>query len=467
MDKEQQKKAHCDFTESGEDPSSGETLGPAKEVCKVTCDTCGGGPGPAPTPTRPTAPTPTPPTASKAPNNLKEEYVRNKTGDISYSKMKNRNPDCSDYVGAYSAVVDDKQKNIKLTMDFEISAETTKCVFTSNNIPNHDVGGETTNGKDFNDPVQPNMDDYVLNVPRNPTKTNNADYIEKIGGKMTLNGILLNGVDMDTDSAFCYKESFITTRNPLGISLGKGDDKCGLNADWYAIPAANPDNVVLDEFMGHSYGGRYHYHGDNEALSFLKAADLSNVYGSPVIGFAPDGFPIYGHYYYNMEESKAVMAKSSWQFKPDFVNNNARKKPQGSTSEPPKTSSHTLGLFVEDYEYIAGSGDLDECNGMTDVFGNYGYYYTEGYPYALLCTFGAPDASFTKEGCEYNANNKPCKRSNFAFVEHGHNHGVEGRHEIDDHGVSSMLVATSAAQVLSSASVVAIVATGVAMLSVL
>jgi len=59
-------------------------------------------------------------------------------------------------------------------------------------------------------------------------------------------------------------------------------------------------------------------------------------------------------------------------------------------------------MFVEDWYFQAGSGDLDECNGMTDAYGNYGYYYTEEYPYGPLCSFGTPDSSFIKPSSEYN-----------------------------------------------------------------
>jgi len=130
--KDRQLKEICKWTKSGED--KGVTYGPAREVCRKRCGTCSGGPtGPAPTPT--------PPTASKAPNNLKEKYIKNETGNISYKKMKNRNPDCSDYSGSYFAVVENTQSNADLKMDFEIKAEANKCVLISNNIPNHDVVG--------------------------------------------------------------------------------------------------------------------------------------------------------------------------------------------------------------------------------------------------------------------------------------------------------------------------------------
>ena len=53
------------------------------------------------------------------------------------------------------------------------------------------------------------------------------------------------------------------------------------------------------------------------------------------------------------------------------------------------------GTYVDDYQYAAGSGDLDECNGMS-VGGSYGYYVTDTYPWGLGCFKGTPDTSFDK-----------------------------------------------------------------------
>ena len=57
------------------------------------------------------------------------------------------------------------------------------------------------------------------------------------------------------------------------------------------------------------------------------------------------------------------------------------------------TSDNYDGQFRGDYEYVAGSGDLDECNGMK-VNGHYGYFVTEAYPWVLGCFTGTPDPSF-------------------------------------------------------------------------
>ena len=323
----------------------------------------------------------------------------NPQGDMSYTKLTNRNPDCAAYEGSFYSDILDIQQGTSFTSSLIISSEADYCIFTSNNIPNHDVGANTTTGTNFASQVAANSLAYVLKVPRQPVKTSTASYVRKVGGSLTLNGIMLNGVDLDVDSAFCYNTEFTT---PLQIGLGTRD-QCGLFADWYAVPAANPDYVVLDEYTGHPFDGRYHYHGDNESLSNVEEGDLENPpssivdpSGSPVIGFAPDGFPIYGHYFYDGQENVVRKAKSSW-----TTYTSERVAPAGSSDPVPPIATHDRGIFVEDWYYQEGLGDLDECNGMVDAYGNYGYYYTQGYPYGPLCSFGVVDDSFVQTGAAY------------------------------------------------------------------
>lgn len=66
-----------------------------------------------------------------------------------------------------------------------------------------------------------------------------------------------------------------------------------------------------------------------------------------------------------------------------------------ASSGRPSTSIANLGLgvFTQDYEYVAGLGDLDECNGRTGVTpefpnGIYHYYITDSYPYIQRCVKG-------------------------------------------------------------------------------
>ena len=55
--------------------------------------------------------------------------------------------------------------------------------------------------------------------------------------------------------------------------------------------------------------------------------------------------------------------------------------------------TYALGTFSQDYEYVAGLGDLDECNGRTGVTpefpaGIYHYFATDTYPYLQRCVKG-------------------------------------------------------------------------------
>ena len=340
-------------------------------------------------------PAPNPPPVTLPQNNLS----KNPQGDISYITLTNRDPDCGAYVGTYQAHIYDSQQQVNHQSQLTITASATHCNFSSNNIPNHDVGTNTTTGKDFASAVQVNSKTFSLIVPRAPTKGTTATYVTKIGGMLTLNGILLNGVDLDMDSAFCYHPDI---NAPLNVGLGSRT-QCGLNADWYAVPANNPSIVTLDNYTGHAFDGRYHYHGDNHGLSHDESAQTlpltsQNVdaSGSPVIGFAPDGFPIYGHYYYDQATNNLKKATSSWR-----TYTSERVTPAGASFDAPSISTHPRGMFVEDWHYVANSGVLDECNGMTDAYGNYGYYYTDEYPYGPICSFGQPDSSFTQEASAF------------------------------------------------------------------
>ena len=67
----------------------------------------------------------------------------------------------------------------------------------------------------------------------------------------------------------------------------------------------------------------------------------------------------------------------------------------GKTSQEKGLSRWDDGAYIDDYEYQAGVGDLDECNGMM-INGRYGYFVTSTYPWMMKCFKGTPDSSFRK-----------------------------------------------------------------------
>jgi hypothetical protein len=113
---------------------------------------------------------------------------------------------------------------------------------------------------------------------------------------------------------------------------------------------------------------------------------------SPLIGFAYDGFPIYGAYgYQNINGTGGIVRiKSSYQLR-NITNR---------TNGPNVNTTYPLGYFREDYEYIANAADdyLDEHNGRVCVTpeypaGTYAYFATvdenwnSAYPYVVGPTF--------------------------------------------------------------------------------
>ena len=80
------------------------------------------------------------------------------------------------------------------------------------------------------------------------------------------------------------------------------------------------------------------------------------------IGYALDGFPIYGSYFLDPETGEVRKAISGYTLKEGERVEVDGLNPGGEYD----------GNYVQDWEFT-DAGDLDECNGMT-VDGQYGYY---------------------------------------------------------------------------------------------
>ncbi|NES72396.1 MAG: YHYH protein [Okeania sp. SIO2D1] len=184
----------------------------------------------------------------------------------------------------------------------------------------------------------------------------------------TDNAIFLNGVKLDLLAAGCY---------------GVGNGKIGchdMEQPWRFDPMSSLSDFKTDSHNAHAQpDGTYHYHGSPVALF-----DSENAIVSPVIGFAADGFPIFGSYF--DDNGTVRKAKSSYKLK------------EGDRQEVKGINPGGIydGTYRDDYEYVAELGDLDECNGMT-INGVYGYFVTDSYPWVMGCFKGTPDSSFNKQ----------------------------------------------------------------------
>jgi len=169
-------------------------------------------------------------------------------------------------------------------------------------------------------------------------------------------GIAVNGVLFDPGTAEFYN----------------GDRRSDWN--YEALSGAVP--LGVDENNAHVQpNGAYHYHGLPTGL--LQKLNLNDKKHSPLIGYAMDGYPIYALYgYKDPKDSKSSVKnlKSSYKLKEGRRPRSAR-DPGGKYD----------GTFSKDYQFVKGSGDLDECNGRFTVTaeypeGTYAYFLTEDWP---------------------------------------------------------------------------------------
>lgn len=226
----------------------------------------------------------------------------------------------------------------------------------------------------------------IFKFPLAPVQ-NTGTATNTTGGNI---GVFINGVAL-----FDYRDG-VSWRNatnalaggPLG---GMGDNVW--NRD--AVPA---ERNGFDCAKGHPAMGNYHHHQNPSAFNLdlsvisnvcdLYTADglyvIDSTQHSPLIGFAYDGFPIYGAYgYQNVNGTGPIVRmKSSYALR-NISTRTTYANGSTVTAGPAVSGTYPLGYFREDYEYIPTSVStpdyLDEHNGRFCV--------TPEYPNGIYCYF--------------------------------------------------------------------------------
>ena len=148
-------------------------------------------------------------------------------------------------------------------------------------------------------------------------------------------------------------------------------------------------HVWLGLCHGHSGpGGEFHYHADGNCmhwhpegeqtwLNYSMESSRTVTEHSPIVGFALDGYPIYGFVGWG-DDGEIVEMTSSYRLKDGETGYNG----------------------IDDYEYVSGMGNLDACNGQWGPTPDYPegiYHYHStwyngeggiGFPYFILCYQG-------------------------------------------------------------------------------
>ena len=228
--------------------------------------------------------------------------------------------------------------------------------YTTNGIPAHATGIFPNRGN-------PNMIWSVpqtWRIPRYPEKTDTPT-------EMAIFGITLEGIKLERDTAESYRNQRQWNYEALTPGMAR---RLSGNArfEWLGTDCNNAHVQPT---------GIYHYHGVphslvNEITSGTESEEMV------LVGYAADGFPVY-------VASGPNAPEGSWELR-----SGTRESGPGGEYD---------GTFREDWQFVEGSGDLDQCNGrfgITPEFpeGIYHYYLTEDYPYMPRCVWGTPDPSF-------------------------------------------------------------------------
>lgn len=224
-------------------------------------------------------------------------------------------------------------------------------------------------------PSQTDDGNYVFRIPRNPQMETGTNTIPGLGQI----GVFINGVPM-------YNYADAMSYNNMGI--------------WNRN-AVVAENAGFDCAKGHPAMSHYHHHQSphNYANSMAPMSYVCDDYPatslyvvdstvhSPLLGYAFDGFPVYGAYAYSNTNGTGGIRRMESSFRLRNITDRTT-LPDGTVLTPPQYGpaiggSYPLGLYKEDFEYVNGLGDLDSSNGRFCV--------TPEYPSGVFCYFATVD----------------------------------------------------------------------------
>lgn len=244
---------------------------------------------------------------------------------------------------------------------------------------------------------------YLFKLPLNPQpQTGTHTSAARLGHI----GVFINGVPIyDSEDAMTYNSAGIWHQNAVmfekdGFDCAKGHPSSVFNGP----PGSGPP-----------IAGNYHHHQNPSAFNIatVPLSTVCNVYladglyvpdstqHGPLIGYAFDGYPVYGGYGYANPQQPGAIKRMVPSYRLRTITD--RTTLANGTALPaaqygPSLATRALGYYLEDYEHVAGLGDLDEHNGRLCVTpeypqGTYAYFTTldrDGnsvYPYMIGPTY--------------------------------------------------------------------------------
>jgi hypothetical protein len=298
-------------------------------------------------------------------------WLQNTTGIMGRHYVKNN----------YIPVNDNVLANV-----LSVKYSTANVYVSTNGIPAY-VTGPFLDGN----PSLATSQNAIFKFPLNPTK-NSGTPVNTTGGNI---GVFINGVAL-----FDYRDG-VSWKSSTGTLAGGPFGGMGDNV-WNR-DAVVAERIGFDCAKGHPAMGNYHHHQNPSAFSLdlsvisticnLYVADglylIDSNQHSPLIGFAYDGFPIYGAYAFKNTDGTGgvIRMKSSYQYR-NISTRTQYANGTTVTAGPAVNATYPLGYFREDYEFVldTNSDYLDEHNGRFCV--------TPEYPNGTYCYFATVDENW-------------------------------------------------------------------------
>jgi len=237
----------------------------------------------------------------------------------------------------------------------------------------------------------------IFKFPLNPV-ANTGTAVNTTGGNI---GIFINGVAL-----FDYRDGVAWNATTNALCGGPGNAPCpggmGVTQAW------NRDAILAEKggfdcAKAHPAMGNYHHHQNPSAfnLDLTVISTICNLYNadglyvidstthSPLLGFAYDGFPIYGAYgYENVNGTGPIVIMKSGYSLRNITTRTTSPTGAAVTSGPVVSTTYPLGYFREDYEFISNAAPdyLDIHNGRFCV--------TPEYPNGIYCYFATVNTSW-------------------------------------------------------------------------
>ena len=299
----------------------------------------------------------------------------------------------------------------------------------TNSFPYHSYGRNNLNIKYKKKYFNYNIFNSGINTDKQPIITPNYIIGYALNGVMILNsGINVNSIpNTKIKWPIVIKDNKQLTYNAAGYYKKKNgmDKPFDINLDFAGGNIENGLYYYRDfSFMTAWKTGNGNFYNDNTTkigaelniIPYYKDTHYKNMDNarhpdghSKIIGFAIDGYPIYGPYGYidcnhiqnnEITDNLIKPMMSSYKLKKNWRNGtlNGIENIDWFKNKNRKIIILKLGIFVEDWEFIKGSGDLDEHNGRlcnTPDFpeGTYAYFASidsnnnSSYPYFIGNTF--------------------------------------------------------------------------------